>query len=127
MTAQSKPKSKLKTTIALAVTAVPILIGGTLIATNPGRDAYVDFALEKVCEYPNLPQQFAQQFQQSCKDTVAPGGGLWGRDRVKNMVASRTQQQNFLFFSIYKTEVLGRTFTTVGALGTFFPIGVQGS
>jgi Domain of unknown function (DUF4359) len=127
MTAQSKSKSKLKTSIAIAVTAIPLLLGGTLVATNPNKDAYTDYALEKLCEYPNFPPQVAAQFQETCKNTVSPGGGLLGRDRIKNMILSRTQRQNFFLFSIYTTEVFGRTVTSVGVFGTFVPIGVQGS
>ncbi|MDY6781586.1 MAG: DUF4359 domain-containing protein [Cyanobacteriota bacterium] len=120
---KSKPKSKLKGGIAIAVTAIPILVAGTLFATNPNEEAYGNYALETACEYSSLPQQV----QAACKDTVGARDGLWGRDRLKSLIVSQTQRQNFALFSIYKTEVFGQTYTSIGALGTFFPVGVKGS
>ncbi|MDY7016115.1 MAG: DUF4359 domain-containing protein [Cyanobacteriota bacterium] len=120
---QSQPKSKLKVGIAIAVTAIPIAIAGTLIATNPGEEAYGNYALETACEYQNLPQQV----QAACKNTVGEQGGLWGRDRIKTLIVSQTYRQNFILFSLYKTELFGQTYTSVGALGMFVPVGVQRS
>ncbi|MBD2576671.1 DUF4359 domain-containing protein [Oscillatoria sp. FACHB-1406] len=125
MTEQVKRKSKLKTTLALIITAIPLAIGGALLATNPSKDDYANYALAKVCDYPNLPKQVAAQFQQACKGSVAPGSGLFGRDTLKNAIASKTEQQNYLFFSTYKTELFNRSFTTVGVFGQFVTIGAQ--
>lgn len=125
MTEQVKRKSKLKTTIALAITAIPLVIGGTLLATNPTKDDYANYALAKVCDSPNIPKQVAAQFEQVCKGSLAPGSGLLGRDTLKNAIASQTEQQSYLFFSTYKTTLFNRTFTTIGIFGQFVPISAK--
>lgn len=125
MTEQVKRKSTLKNTIAIAITAVPLLLGGALIVTNPSKEDYANYALNRLCDYPNLPKQIAAQFQQACQGSVAPGSGLLGIDNLRNAVVAKTDQQNYLFFSTYKTEVFNKTFTTIGIFGQFVTIGAQ--
>ncbi|MFN5762924.1 MAG: DUF4359 domain-containing protein, partial [Pseudanabaena sp.] len=52
--------------------------------------------------------------QQSCKFLISQGKGV-----IKTLVENSTNQQNFVVFSLYATEMPNRKITTIAAFGNF--------
>ncbi|NER21312.1 MAG: DUF4359 domain-containing protein [Symploca sp. SIO1B1] len=94
----------------LAVLGGLALVGlGTVMAvTNPHQDGYDDYAVERLSTYlkeeacsqvPQLPQveDFLQRQCKSLVDTARP--------QIKQILSEKTERQNFLLFSIYRTDL----------------------
>ncbi|MDB9495880.1 DUF4359 domain-containing protein [Spirulina major CS-329] len=115
------------------VTSAGIMIGvlgAGLTMTNPGRSAYEDYAVEQLTLYLNdnlcqdLPEQL-RQFSQQCQslgDTLLDTA----RPQLQQLLNSNTDRENYLLFSIYRTElalppmVTGYQFETLGILNQFY-------
>lgn len=116
-----------------AVTSAGIIIGvlgAGLAMTNPGRGAYENYAVEQLTLYLNenlcqeLPEQL-RQFSQQCQslgDTLLETA----RPQLRQLLDSNTDRENYLLFSIYRTElalppmVAGYEFETLGILNQFY-------
>jgi hypothetical protein len=109
-----------------------IIIAGGFFVTNPEKPTYVDYASVRfadtakaaICRSPQLPdwaQSLGGSIQEICMGAVTTGTNF-GREPLQNFINSTTERQNFLLFSIYKTEFPGRTIRTIGVLGNFFPL-----
>jgi len=111
-----------------------LLVGlGTVMAlTNPGQDAYEEYAVvqlgdylkNNVCKQADVPQAFegwGDFVENQCLSLVDVA-----RPQIGKFVGSQTDRQNFVFFSTYTTELsLGGPFPsyrfeTVAALGAFY-------
>ncbi|NET55592.1 MAG: DUF4359 domain-containing protein [Symploca sp. SIO2E6] len=122
----------------LAVVGGLALVGlGTAMAvTNPPQDAYDEYAVEQLSVYlkkegcnqvPQLPEvedffPQAEEFLQSqCKSLVDTA-----RPQIKQILSQKTERQNLLIFSIYRTDLdLGLSlpayhFETVGVFQKFY-------
>lgn len=106
-----------------------LMLFTTMIATNPGKPAYLDYASERLLE--KLKQECNEleanisisggltiPTQDLCKSSLE-SADLVGRGAVKLVVNGTTERQNFGIFSIYTTQLTGRTFKTVGIGGHF--------
>lgn len=84
--------------------AVLVGIGGAMVATNPDPANYEKFATREVSQY--LKQQVCPKapkvlgFQEQCPTFVDAN-----QPQIEKIISEGTQQQNFLFFSIYKTDL----------------------
>jgi uncharacterized protein YceK len=116
-------------TIVLSVIGLALVgVGAAMTATNPNEAAYQEYATAQLTEYlENNVCQDAGFFQQQCGSLLKSGQG-----QLKEIIARETQRQNFLLFSIYKTELaLDLPFIpkfhveTVGAVNSFHIYKVQ--
>jgi Domain of unknown function (DUF4359) len=112
---------------AIAIAA----ISGVMLFTNPNKEAYADYASVKfvveiktaICRGPELPnsdwlQKISSIVGGVCKGAFNTAGSL-GYNPIKNFVNTGTTRKNLLVFSIYTTEIPGKTFTTIGVFGNF--------
>lgn len=117
-----QPSSK-RVVVGLAVTALTTL-GAVMAAMNPGQAAYEKYATQQVIKL--LDQGICQEapkafnLQRDCQFQLATH-----RSKIKQFIASNTEHQNFIFFSIYTTDVSVSAFLpsyrveTVGAFRQF--------
>ncbi|HIK27437.1 MAG: DUF4359 domain-containing protein [Oscillatoriaceae bacterium SKW80] len=88
--------------IAILVTGVTLLgLGGAMVLTNPNQPAYDEYATDKLSEY--IKEKVCQKaaiLRDGCISMVDAG-----RADIQQVISTSTQRQNFIFFSIYKTEL----------------------
>jgi len=98
--------------------------------TNPDQTAYEEFAAQKLGEYlqEDTCAKAGIALQAPCNSLVKSN-----QSQIQSLISANTQRQNFLFLSIYKTDMvpgkflpdfLGNTlpsyhFETAGALNNF--------
>ncbi len=96
-------------------------LGGVMVATNPGQDAYENYATQQLVTY--LDQQVCTKapkvfgLNQECQALVRSN-----RPQIHQIIADSTQQRNFVFFSVYTTELSVASFVPkyrVFTLGIF--------
>jgi hypothetical protein len=81
-------------------------VGVAMALTNPSQEEYEEFALqqftvyikENVCE--KAPENFENFLKRQCSLLVETGS-----PQFKQLIAETTQRQNFIFFSIYRTDL----------------------
>ncbi|ERN40246.1 hypothetical protein KR51_00031880 [Rubidibacter lacunae KORDI 51-2] len=125
----------------LAAAAGGVVVAGIGLAfaiANPGRDAYETYAVERLSAYlkDEVCQQVPQVGRGLCRTAVDSSQPL-----LRELVAEGTERQNFLFFSIYRTDLQldallpdrfdlpgGYRAETVGAFQNFYiyDVGEQG-
>ena len=120
---------KLSTAIAGFVLAG---LGGLMAASNPGKDAYKNYATEKLSSYikdkgctqlvqQEVPEQLAELVANNCISLVNKS-----RPQIQAIIASNTKRQNLLFLSIYHTDLLlpgslpDYYFETIGIFHNFY-------
>lgn len=122
--------------IALSLGALAIAGAGVAMAvTNPSPQEYEAYAREQLSTYlreegcPQIPELFGLMSQDRCVALIESNQG-----ELQKIVAENTIRQNFVVFSIYRTELsLNRylpflpgglvpsyEFETVGAATTFY-------
>jgi len=104
-------------------------LGAGMAVTNPRQDAYDEYAVEQLSAYlkeeacsqvPKLPQveEFLQRQCKSLIDTARP--------QIKQIISEKTERQNLVLFSIYRTDLnIGPSlpayhFETVGVFQKFY-------
>lgn len=104
-------------------------LGSVMALTNPGREDYEEYAVETLTTYlkeeacPQAPTVagLGNLLQRQCKTLVDTG-----RPQIQQIISQTTQQQNFLFFTIYRTDLnIGPIlpayhFETVGVFQKFY-------
>lgn len=83
-------------------------LGGVMALTNPGQDDYEEYAVETLTTYlkeeacPQAPTVagIGDLLQRQCKTLVDTG-----RPQIQQIISQKTQQQNFIFFTIYRTDL----------------------
>lgn len=77
-------------------------VGGAMVATNPSREAYKNYAATKMSTYlkDEVCSDAPQILQASCASLVDVGQGP-----MKKMIDNSTQRHNYLLFSIYETNL----------------------
>lgn len=102
-----------------------LALAGALAVTNPGQDAYDEFATQAAIAYlktegcAKVPTAFGlQTFCQKELESNQP--------KIRTIIADGTQRQNFVVFSLYTTDLAispdlpSYHVESVGALGQFF-------
>lgn len=94
--------------ILSSIGVVIVGLGVALGVTNPGPDEYVDFAVAQGTEYLEteactleLPL-FSGPFQDRCLELVQSEAA---QDRIRKAMIEKTERQNYLLFSVYRTEL----------------------
>lgn len=102
-------------------------LGAAMAVSNPRQDAYEEYALGRLTIYlkgnvcPQAPKAFDNFLQRQCTSLVDTG-----RPEIQHLISENTQRQNFIFFSVYQTDLsLGSFlpayhFETVGAFQHFY-------
>lgn len=103
-------------------------LGAAMAMTNPGQDAYEDYALKNLTVYlkdnvcAQAPKWLDNNFlQRQCTSLIDTG-----RPQIQRMITEGTHRQNFIFFSIYQTDLSPGSFLpayhveTVGAFQHFY-------
>jgi hypothetical protein len=102
-------------------------LGGAMAITNPSQKAYEEYAIKQLTSYlkqnvcTQAPETLGKVLQHQCYTIVD-----LGRPQIKELIALRTKRQNFLLFSIYRTELSVPSplpsyhFETVGAFQKFY-------
>ncbi len=92
------------------------VLGGAMLITNPKQEEYVNYASVTLIE----------QIQKECKgdfcNVVNPLVSSIGKPFIKPFLDSASKRQNFVLFSIYTTEIPGKTYKTLGLFGNFIPV-----
>ncbi len=119
--------------VAIALGCVA-LVGA---ATNPSREGYVTYAStelavrlrDRLCPQsssqpnPNTKSSPVGQVRDlvagACRTGLGLGLGLQ-RQTFRSWIDGNTQRQNYLFFSVYRTEAGDKPFTTVAIFGNYF-------
>jgi uncharacterized protein YceK len=102
-------------------------LGVTMTLTNPGQNAYEQYASQTLNDYlkKNVCTQFSSGLSQFLKsqcyflvDTARP--------QLSQIIAHNTQRQNFIIFSLYQTDLFipsalpNYQVKTVGVLQNFY-------
>ena len=106
---------------------ITILTITVLLVTNPGGDKYENYASEELTKYlkqdvcEEVTQKVGKSLRTPCQiliDTAQP--------QIKATISKNTQQQNFLLFSLYQTNLSLPSitpeyyFSTIGIFERFF-------
>jgi hypothetical protein len=81
-------------------------LGLVMALTNPGKDEYEQYAVEQLTTYlkdeacMEAPSVFGNFLQRQCKSLVDTG-----RPQIEQIIAEKTQRQNLILFSIYRTNL----------------------
>ncbi|HAA27915.1 MAG TPA: hypothetical protein DCE56_09965 [Cyanobacteria bacterium UBA8553] len=89
-------------------------LGVTMALTNPSPDTYEEYAVEQLSTYlknegcTQVPVILGDSLKRQCKTLVDKN-----RPQIEQLVAQTTQRQNFIVFSIYRTNL---------EVGSFLPV-----
>lgn len=107
--------------------AILVTFGGLSVFTNPNNNAYEQYATEQLSVYlkenvcTKVSQPLSGLLQSHCKTLVDTG-----RPQIQELIAQQTTRQNYLLFSVYKTElslpspIPTYQFGTFGAFQNFY-------
>jgi hypothetical protein len=93
--------------LTLTIGGITLAALGVIMAiANPEQNAYDDYATGKISGYlkekvcPELPQILGDTLKNQCKNIADSGRAL-----LKPGITQTSKRQNFLFFSIYTTDL----------------------
>lgn len=81
-------------------------LGVATALTNPSQAAYEEYAVQQLTEYlkkdvcTKVPKAFESFLQRNCTVLVDSS-----RPQMRQIIAKSTQRQNFILFSIYRTDL----------------------
>lgn len=112
--------------------ALLAVVGGACAYANPSQPEYEDYAIASLTTYlkdnvcTQAPKDFGDVIQGYCTSLVDVG-----RPQLRKAIAQNTDRLNFIFFSIYRTELSispylpAYQFETVGFLQKFYTYQAQ--
>lgn len=120
-------------TTLICVSAASIgIIGSILTKTNPNQNKYEEYALDKVTTYlktdvcNKTPSFLEKLIEVNCEEMLQSA-----MPHLKELITTTTNRQDYLIFSIYRTEIKldsvipGYKFETVGALNQFYTFNAE--
>lgn len=120
-------------TMLICVSAASIsIIGSILTQTNPNQNKYEEYALDKVTTYlktdvcNKTPSFLEKLITVNCEEMLQSA-----MPHLKELITTTTNRQDYLIFSIYRTEIKldsvipGYKFETVGALNQFYTFNAE--
>lgn len=102
-------------------------LGVSMALTNPAKESYQEYAVETLSTYlkdeacMQAPSVFGNALRSQCKSLVDTG-----RPQIEQIIAQSTQQHNFIFFSVYRTDleigpfIPAYQFDTLGVFQNFY-------
>jgi hypothetical protein len=121
--------------VIISVSGVAIVgLGITMAITNPDEPTYEEYAVNQLTKHlksncNEIPKVFDNNFlQQQCISLIDTG-----RPQIQQTIAANTKPQNFIFFSLYRTDLAINSFVplpayhfeTVGAFNSFYTYQVK--
>lgn len=118
---------RLSTIMTYVGAAGLVLLGVTMTKTNPSQAEYEEYAVQQLTKYlksdvcKKTPKMLENLIKLDCDklvDSASP--------QVRELVAATTERQDFLIFSIYRTDLKlnswlpSYTFESVGAFESFY-------
>jgi hypothetical protein len=110
------------------------LLGVVMLKTNPSESQYQDYAVSQISDYakkngcnkaPGLLEKLTNiKISVKCDELINSA-----KPKIEDAIAASTQRQDFIFFSIYRTEfqfsslipaLPSYKFETVGAFDNFY-------
>lgn len=86
-----------------------LCLGGVMIFSNPDQNSYLSYASKQVCRN-----------AEGGMLTLCQGFLMISQPMIQQAIDATTKRQNFIFFSLYMTNLPGDIkFTTIGVLGNF--------
>jgi hypothetical protein len=120
-------------TMLICVGAASIgIIGAILTKTNPKQAEYEQYALDKMTTYlktdvcNKTPSFLEKLIKVNCEEMLQSA-----MPHLKELITATTNRQDYLIFSIYRTEIKldsvipGYKFETVGALNQFYTFNAE--
>ncbi len=120
-------------TMLICVGAASIgIIGAILTKTNPKQAEYEQYALDKMTTYlktdvcNKTPSFLEKLIKVNCEEMLQSA-----MPNLKELITATTNRQDYLIFSIYRTEIKldsvipGYKFETVGALNQFYTFNAE--
>ncbi|HEY9872550.1 MAG TPA: DUF4359 domain-containing protein [Candidatus Obscuribacterales bacterium] len=108
------------TAIVTAIGGIALVgLGAAMALTNPSQDDYEEYAAQTLTTYlkenvcPKAPKFLGNSLGGQCSSLVDSN-----QSEIKQLVTKGTQQQNFILFSVYKTNLSMR------GIVPFFPASV---
>lgn len=114
-------------TITFISVAVVGGLGAVMAIANPSQSAYEEYAARRLTAYVKeevcnkAPKVFGDFLRRNCTSLVGSS-----HPAVQRVIATNTQRQNFIFFSIYRTDfsvspvIPSYHFETIGAMQNFY-------
>lgn len=102
-------------------------LGAAMALTNPSQDTYQEYAVEKLTTYlkdeacTQAPKAFESFLRRQCKVLVDTA-----RPQLQQIISQATERQNFILFSVYRTDlsigpfVPAYHFETIGVFHKFY-------
>ena len=114
--------------ISILASSIAVLaVGSAMAITNPRRQAYQEYAAEKMSVYikkeicSEAPQALGDFLERQCNNLVDSG-----QQPIQKMIADSTQRHNYFLFSIYETNLSVMSglpsyqFKTIGVFQNFW-------
>ena len=97
-----------------------------LFVTNPSSQKYEKFATEQLVLYAkeNICSQDSNSLEEAIKSQVCNLMIDTGRIQMPGLIRETTQRKNYLFFSVYETDLLLYEFEILGIFNKFYIIDV---
>lgn len=102
-------------------------LGVAMAVTNPNQPAYEEYAVQRLTEYlkndvcTKAPKALENFLQRNCTVLIDSS-----RPQIQQIVSESTQRQNFILFSIYRTDlsvnpfIPSYHFETMGVVENFY-------
>lgn len=118
---------RLSTIMTYVVGVGLVVLGVTMAKTNPSQAEYEEYAMQRLTNYlksdvcKKTPKMLENLIKLDCDklvDSASP--------QVRELIAGTTERQDFLIFSIYRTDLKlnswlpSYTFESVGAFESFY-------
>jgi hypothetical protein len=114
--------------ISILISSIAVIgVGSAMAITNPRRQAYQEYAAEKMGTYlkeevcADAPQTLGDFLERQCNNLVDSG-----QKPLQEMIAQSTERHNYFLFSIYETNLSlmaglpSYRFKTIGIFQNFF-------
>jgi hypothetical protein len=104
-----------------------LCLGSLLALTNPGQKQYEEFATEKLVTYlkENVCQQTSPSIEEAIKSQMCNLMVNTGKGQIPKLIEKTSKRHNYLFLSMYETNLYLYRVETIGVLNQFFIIGVE--
>lgn len=118
---------RLSTIMTYVVGVGLVVLGVTMAKTNPSQAEYEEYAVQRLTKYvksdvcKKTPKMLEDLIKLDCNKLVDSAN-----PQVRELVAATTERQDFIIFSIYRTDLKlnswlpSYTFESVGAFETFY-------
>lgn len=118
---------KLLTIMAFAIATGIVVAGVAMSQSNPTQDKYEEYAVDRLTQYlksdvcKKTSKLIENLLNSSCNKIVDSTN-----PQIRDLVSKTTERQDFLLFSVYRTDLTlgtwlpGYKFETVGAFNNFY-------